>query len=369
MPDPRHKALAKVLVRYSLQVKKGDWVHIQGPYIAQDLIRAAYAEVIAAGANPTVDVRIPGTRHMMLKHGSDEQIKFIPSTDKAIFTKADKMLFIRGGWNTKELTGINPQRIALAQKSGEHLFHQMLERSAKGLAAWVLTEFPTQSSAQDAEMALADYEDFVYGAGLVEKADPLAEWRKVSRRQEKLAKFLGKLKTIRIVGKDTDLAFRVAGRPWVNCDGKANFPDGEIFTSPIEDSAEGHIRYTFPAVYGGREVVDVRLTFKQGKVVKASAAKGESLLEALLKTDPGAKRVGELAFGTNYSITRFTKNTLFDEKIGGTMHIAVGQSLPEAHGKNRSAIHWDMVCDTRKGFVVYGDGKPIQRNGKFLVSG
>jgi aminopeptidase len=367
MSDPRLTSLAKVLVNYSLEVKKGHWVHIEGPYIAQDLIRAVFAEVLAIGAHPTLNVRIPGIRHLFLKRAGDQQIKFVSPMDKTFFTKADKILFIRGGWNTKELTGIDPKKIALMQKAGEGLFHVLLGRAAKGLADWSLTEFPTESSAQDAEMALADYEAFVYSAGMVERPDPVAEWRKVSRRQQKLANLLGKLKAIRIVGEDTDLSFRVDGRPWVNCDGKANFPDGEIFTSPLESSAEGHIHYAFPAVYGGREVVNVRLRFKKGAVVDAYASKGEDLLRAVLKTDPGARRVGELSFGTNYSIKQFTKNTLFDEKIGGTMHIALGQSLPESCGKNRSAIHWDMVCDTRKGFTVYGDGKPIQRNGKFLV--
>jgi aminopeptidase len=178
---------------------------------------------------------------------------------------------------------------------------------------------------------------------------------------------VGKLKTIRIVGLDTDLSFNVAGRKWINCDGHENFPDGEIFTGPIENSAEGKIRYTFPAVYGGKEVQDVRLTFKKGKVVEARAEKGEKFLHAMLDSDAGARYVGELAFGMNYGIRNFTKNTLFDEKIGGTLHIAVGASLPESGGKNKSSLHWDMVCDTRKGFVVYGDGKPVMKDGKWRL--
>ena len=367
MADPRLTSLARVLVNYSLKVKKGEWVQIEGPYIAQDLIRAAYAQVLAVGGNPTLRVSIPGTRHHFFKHAGVDQLKFVSPLDKLLFKKVDKLLFVRGDWNTKDMTAIDPKRVAMAQKARQSLFHTLLERTARQEASWVLTEYPTHSAAQDAEMSLADYEDFVYGAGMVEKADPVGEWRKVAQRQGKLARFLGTLKTIRIVGLDTDLTLRVDHRPWVSCDGKANFPDGEIFTSPLETATEGHIRYTFPAVYSGREVHDVRLTFKQGAVVKATAAKGEDLLRSMLDTDPGARRVGELSFGTNYSIKRFVKNTLFDEKIGGTMHLAVGQSLPDSHGKNRSAIHWDMVCDTRKGFTIYGDGKPIQRNGKFLV--
>jgi aminopeptidase len=367
MADPRLTSLAKVLVGYSLEVKKGQWVQIEGPYTAQDLIRAVFAEVLAVGGHPTLKVSIPGTRHLFLKHAGSDQLKFVPPTDKVLFTRVDKILFIKGDWNTKELTAIKPERLGTLQKAREKLFHTLLMRAASNQAAWALTEFPTQSAAQDAEMSLADYEDFVYGAGMVEEHDPVGEWRKVARRQARLVKLLGKLKTIRIVGTDTDLSLRVEGRPWVSCDGKVNFPDGEIFTSPVEDATDGHIRYSFPAVYGGREVHDVRLTFKKGAVVKATAAKGEDLLQSMVKTDPGARRVGELAFGTNYSIARFTRNTLFDEKIGGTMHLALGQSLPDSKGTNRSAIHWDMVCDTRKGFTVYGDGKPIQRNGKFLI--
>lgn len=367
MADPRVTKLAQVLVRYSLGVKKGEWVQIDGPDIARDLLRAALGEVLAAGGHPTLNVRIHGARHLFLKRASNGQIKFVSPTDRTVFTKADKILFVRGDWNTKELTGVDPKKISATQKSMEKISRVLHDRTAKGLASWCLTQFPTQASAQDAEMALVDYEDFVYGAGMLAKPDPVAAWEEVSRRQARLAKFLGTLKTVRIVGADTDLAFRVEGRPWVNCDGQLNFPDGEIFTSPIENSAEGHIRYTFPAVYAGREITNVGLTFKKGVVVKASADKGDDLLQAVLSTDSGARRVGELSFGTNYSITRFTKNTLFDEKIGGTMHIAVGDSLRESHGKNRSAIHWDMVCDTRKGFTIYGDGKPIQRNGKFLV--
>ncbi|HVP58311.1 MAG TPA: aminopeptidase [bacterium] len=367
MADPRVTNLAKVLIRYSLEVKKGDWVRIEGPYNVQGLIRAAFAEVLAAGGYPTTHVSIPGTAPLFYKHATDEQLRFVAPTDKLLYNKVDKILIIGGGWNTKELTGIDSKRLSMRQKATRHLMHRLLERASKKEAAWVYTLFPTDSSAQDAEMSLEDYANFVFGAGLVDQPDPIAGWRKVSQRQAKLAKALGRLKTIRIVGKDTDITFGVAGRPWVNCDGKLNFPDGEVFTSPIESVTEGHIRYAFPAVYGGREVVDVRLTFKKGAVVKATAAKGEDMLTALLNTDPGAKRVGELSFGTNYSIKEFTKNTLFDEKIGGTMHVAVGDSLPDSKGKNRSAIHWDMVCDTRKGFTVYGDGKPIQRNGKFLI--
>ncbi|MEO0080630.1 MAG: aminopeptidase, partial [candidate division WOR-3 bacterium] len=239
-------------------------------------------------------------------------------------------------------------------------------REARGELRWVGTQFPTDASAQDAEMALVEYEDFVYGAGMVDRKDPIGEWRRISARQRKLVRRLNRLKEIRIVGPDTDIRFGVEGRKWVNCDGHVNFPDGEVFTSPQEELTEGFIRYSYPAVYGGREVENVRLRFERGRVVEARADKGEEFLRAMLETDEGARYVGELSFGTNYAIKRFTKNTLFDEKIGGTMHVALGASLPETGGKNKSGLHWDMVCDTRKGFVVYGDGRPLLKNGRFV---
>lgn len=367
MTDPRIEKLARVLVRYSLAVKKGDWVRIEGSYLAEDLMRACVAEVLKAGGHPTLRAGIEGVEEMLYRLGSDDQLRFTAPAAKVEFDKVDCWLSLWGGWNTRALTGINPKRIAFARKARKPLFDRMLKRIASGSLRWCGTQFPTHSSAQDAEMSLAEYRDFVFGAGLLHKADPVAEWKKVSKRQVRVAKFLGTLKTIRIQGPDTDLEFNVAGRRWINCDGHENFPDGEIFTGPREDSAEGHIRYTFPAVHGGRAVEDVRLVFRKGRVVEATAARGEDFLRSMLDMDPGAHRVGELAFGTNYGIRRFTRNTLFDEKIGGTMHIAVGASLPESCGRNKSALHWDMVLDTRKGFTVYGDGKPILRNGRFLT--
>lgn len=365
--DPRTTQLAKVLVHYSLAVKKNDWVVISGAYLAEDLIRVASLEVLAAGGHPTLSVSIPEFGSLFLRHASEEQLSYVAPHELLQYRKADKFLFIMGGWNSRAMTGIDPARTMMANKARHQLFQTLMKRQAAGAVAWVGTLFPTHSGAQEAEMSLTEYEDFVYGAGMLNKKDPVAGWRKLSQRQARICEFLGKMETLRIVGTDTDITFNVAGRKWINCDGHVNFPDGEVFTGPVEDSAEGHIRYSFPAVFGGRAVENVRLTFKRGKVVKATADKGEAFLLKMLETDPGARRVGELAFGTNADIQRFTRNTLFDEKIGGTVHVALGASLPESGGKNHSAIHWDMVCDTRQGFTVYGDGKPIRKGGRFLL--
>jgi aminopeptidase len=364
MSDSRVEKLAKVLVHYSIHVKKGDWVRIEGASVAEDLIRAAYAEILKAGGNPITRIGLPGLAYEFYKHASKEQLTFIAPTADIETDRLDASLSVWAGWNSKELSGVDPKKMAASQAARKGLFERYLKRIGTGSLKWCGTLFPNNSSAQDAEMSLSEYEDFVYRAGKLDEKDPVAAWQKVSRAQARYVRFLNTLKTIRIVGPDTDLSFNVAGRKWINCDGHENFPDGEIFTGPVENSAEGTIRYTFPAIHGGREVENVRLTFKQGKVVEAKADKGEEYLQAMLDSDAGARYVGELAFGTNYSIKRFTKNTLFDEKIGGTMHIAVGASLPESGGLNKSSLHWDMVCDTRKGFTVYGDGKPIMNDGK-----
>jgi aminopeptidase len=362
--DTRVEKLAKVLVHYSIHVKKGDWVRVEGTTVGQELMRAAFVEILKAGGNPTMRVGLPRNGHDFFTHASPDQLRFIAPTASIEIDRLDASLSIWAGWNSKELSGIDPKKMAASQAARKELFARYLKRIGSGSLKWCGTLFPNDSSAQDAEMSLTEYEDFVYRAGKLDQKDPIAEWQKVSRAQVKLVRFLSTLKTVRIVGPDTDLSFKVAGRKWINCDGHENFPDGEVFTGPVENSAEGHIRYSFPAIHGGREVENVRLVFKKGKVVEAKADKGEDYLNVMLDSDAGARYVGELAFGTNYSIKRFTKNTLFDEKIGGTMHIAVGASLPESGGRNKSSLHWDMVCDTRKGFTVYGDGKPIMKDGK-----
>jgi aminopeptidase len=215
-------------------------------------------------------------------------------------------------------------------------------------------------------MALPEYEDFVYNSCLVNKDDPIAEWKKVRKRQEKICAFLNNAKRIHLTGEDTDLTFDVKGRKWINCCGEKNMPDGEVFTAPIEDSANGTIRFTYPGIFSGREIEDIKLTFKAGKVVKASAAKGDELLQQLLKIE-GADRLGETAIGTNYEITRFTKHMLFDEKMGGTIHMALGfNPIPETGGLNKSALHWDILKDMKKDAEIYADSKLFYKNGKVL---
>jgi aminopeptidase len=215
-------------------------------------------------------------------------------------------------------------------------------------------------------MSLAEYESFVYGAGFLDDDDPVARWREFADRLARTTGFLASKRELRIVAEDTDLTLAVDGRTWIASSGQENFPDGEVFTGPVETSVEGTIRFTYPAVFQSREVDDVRLRFERGEVVEATAARGQDFLEKMIGMDEGARRVGEFAFGLNDAVTAFTRNILFDEKIGGTVHLALGTAYPETGGVNRSGLHWDMICDLRSGSEVYADGELVYRDGRFL---
>jgi aminopeptidase len=364
--DQRIEKLADVMVTYSLELKKGDWVKIIGNPAAMPLVKAFYKRALQAGAHPYYHAVVDDLEEISLKYGSDAQLKFISETLKMETEKLDAVLGILGQDNTKFLTNVDPAKQALAQSAQKDIMKRFIERSAKGELKWVGTMFPLNSAAQDAEMSLTEYEDFVYEAGHLNDDDPTAFWRELSAKQSKICKFLDTIKDIRVKAKETDLALKLDGRKWINCNGKLNFPDGEIFTSPVENSVEGKILFSFPACFGGREVENVRLEFKEGRVIKSGATKNYSFLEQMVNMDKGSSFVGEFAIGTNDNITKFTKSILFDEKIGGTIHLALGASLPETGGKNESGLHWDMVCDMRDGGEIYGDGELFYKDGKFI---
>ena len=365
--DPRIERLAHLLVHYSLKLKKGDLFRIDGEPPALPLIKAVFKEALRVGAHPYTQLRVQDNQEAFLNLASEDQMKFISPIVRYEFTKINALLSIWGHENTRALSGVDPKRQALVQRYQRPIFDLLFKRMGEGSLKWCGTQFPTLSDAQDAEMSLDKYADFVYRAGHVHKADPVKHWKKVSAEHERLIKKLDKISRLHIRGEGTDLKMNVKGRKWVNCAGTENFPDGEVFTSPIENTVEGHITFSFPAVYMGREVQGVRLDCKKGKIIKESASKNVEFLTSMLNTDKGARFVGEIAVGTNYEIKQFSRNTLFDEKIGGTCHLAVGASIPEAGGKNKSAIHWDMVCDLKKGGVIEADGQIIYRNGKFTI--
>ncbi len=365
--DPRYEALAKVLVNYSVEVGKGDLVAIQTYPVAELLTKEVYRECLKAGGHPFVRCHLPGISEIFLKEARKDQLRFLSPVAMEEVEKTDKFISFWADENTKDLANVDPDRQRERASATAPIMRRWNEREAAGELKWVGTQFPTNASAQDAEMSLPEYENFVLDACLVNKKDPIAAWKSVHRKQARICKRLDHARKVRVVTKGTDLTMKVAGRKWVNCDGKANMPDGEIFTGPVEDSVEGSITFSFPAFYYGREAEGVRLTFKKGRIVKATASKGQDFLEAMLNTDDGAKRVGEFAIGTNYSVQKFTRNTLFDEKIGGTVHMAMGASIPESLGVNESAIHWDMVTDMRDGGKIYADGKVVYKDGKFTL--
>jgi aminopeptidase len=243
----------------------------------------------------------------------------------------------------------------------------MTQRAAAGELRWCLTMYPTPAYAQDADMSTAEFAGVLERMSLLDQPDPVAAWKSLSARQQRLIDWLTPRSDVHVTGPDTDLRLSIAGRIWNNSDGRRNFPSGEIFTGPIETSAEGEIRFTYPVITQGRQVTDVRLRFAGGTVVDASASKHEDLLLAALDTDPGARRLGEFAFGTNFGLDRFTGRILLDEKIGGTVHLAVGNGYPDTGSVNQSAVHWDLICDLRQGGRVTIDGEPFLVDGRYLL--
>jgi aminopeptidase len=364
--DLRHERLADVLVGYSAGVREGDLVTLETSTLAAPLARELYRAVLGAGGHPLPRLSLEGMTETLLAHGSDEQLDWVNPVRADDIETVDVRIVVEAYANTKRLSGIDPARLARWERANEPLRNRYLERAANGELRWVLTQFPTDAAAQDAEMSLAQYEDFVYGAGFLDDPDPVARWREFGERIDAVADFLSTKNELRIVADGTDLKLATGGRHWLGAKGQENFPDGEAFTAPIENSVEGEIRFTYPAVFRAREVDDVRLRFEGGEVVEFSAERGYDFLAQMIGLDDGARRVGEFAFGLNDAVPLFTKNILYDEKIGGTVHLALGTAYPESGGLNRSALHWDMICDLRAGSEVYADGELVYRDGRFL---
>lgn len=365
MTDKRTEKLAELCVQYSVAIKPKETVLIRGSFEAAPLMIELYKQCLLCDAYPWLQPSIHA-EYAFYKHAKDHQLRFVSPLDKFIYENMDVNINVSCDPNPKNLTSIPPAKIKTTRSSRRELMDIFYKRVGEGKLRWTLLPFPVTGEAQEAAMSLPEYEDFVYGSCLVDKKDPVAEWKKIHKEQERICSKLDKSNKIRIVGEDTDLTFRTKERKWINCSGEHNMPDGEVFTTPIEDSANGTVRFTYPGIYTGKEVEDITLTFKNGKVTKASAAKGADLLKELLKIE-GANRLGEAAIGTNHGITRFTKNMLFDEKMAGTIHMALGNSYPETGGKNRSAIHWDILKDMKKNAEIYADNEIFYKNGKFLA--
>ena len=367
MRDPRVERLARILVGYSTEVKEGEVVSIDGENGAEPLLLAVYEEVLKAGAHPILNVSLDGQSVAYYKHADDAQLEWVSPVSEWLLENVDVRIAIGASANTRELSAVPPERQTRRQTATGELLARAMERSAKGEFRWCYTLFPTNAYAAEAEMSLADYEDFYYAACLAADGDPLTAWERASAETVRLAEWIEGHEEVRVTAPGTDIRLGIAGRKFIPCDGRHNMPDGEFFTGPVEDSVEGEVTFHLPATIGGREVAGVRLRFEAGKVVDASAERGEEYLVELLDTDPGARRLGELGIGTNYAIDRGTREVLLDEKLGGTVHMAVGRSYPESGGVNESAVHTDLVCDLRLGGKIEVDGTVMQEDGKFVV--
>ena len=367
MTDPRIARLARLMVDYSLELREGQILRIDAPDVGAPLALELYRTALAAGGFPYATLSVDGLLEILLEAGSDEQLTYVSPLQWHENETVDALATIWAESNTRSLSRVDSGRHARFLGAQRQLANRRWERISSGEMRWCGTLFPTQAHAQDADMSLERYADFVYAACHVDEDDPAAHWRLVAASLRSRAEELESVRELRILGPDTDLRVGIEGRKWVAADGRYNMPDGEVFTSPLETETEGEIRYTFPAIYHGREVEDIRLRFERGRVVAAEAARGDDYLRSLLDMDEGARVLGELAFGLNYEIDRFTRNILFDEKIGGTMHLALGSAFPQAGGTNTSGLHWDMICDLRADGEVYADGELVWSGGRFLT--
>ncbi len=365
--DPRVEKWADVIVRYCLDLKAGQWFLIQGNPLAYPLIEALYRKALQVGAKPDLRIGFPELEEIFLNEASEEVLDWVSPSAKYEMENIDARFVILTTHNTKNLSSVDPARQQRHAKARGPILQTMLDRSAKKELNWSLTLFPHPAAAQDAEMGLEEYAEFVFDACLLNYDDPVAEWKKVEVQQEKWVQYLDKVKLLHFKAEGTDLKVGVEGRKWINCCGRINFPDGEVFTGPLDDGTEGVVKFTYPAVQHGREIEGIELKFEKGVVTSATATKNEAYLKKLIEADEGAKRVGEIAIGTNTRIKRFTKNILFDEKLGGTFHLAVGAAYPETGATNKSAIHVDLICNLKDGGEILADGKVFYRDGKFLI--
>jgi len=361
-----HQKYARLLLHYSLQLKKGDKLLIMSSWLAEDLLKEVYRESLAIGAYPEFNISINGTDKIFYDAAADDQLKYVSPTIKYALENYEALLMIRAPFNLKELENVDPAKKQLVSMGRAHINKTILTRSAEGKLAWNLCVFPTDAAAQECGMSKSEYEEFVYSACFLNEADPIAKWHQLDKNQQRIVDYLANKDNIRYTGKDIDISFSAQGRKWISAAGTRNMPCGEVFTSPVEDSVNGKVRFSYPGFYLGQEIEDISLEVKDGLVVKWDAKKGKSLLDKIMEI-PGARQFGEAAVGTNTGIKKFTKNMLFDEKLAGTVHLALGASIPETGGKNESAIHWDMLADMNDGGEIYADSELIYKNGRFII--
>ncbi len=357
---------AKLLINYSLKLKKGDRLLVQSTYLAEPLLREIHKEALKAGAYPEYSISFHGKDKIFYDYSSDEQLSYVSPTLTLMSNEYEAMLYILSPFDMKELVDVEPEKIRKVHVARGELQKIMLKRQSQGNFNWTLCVFPTRAAARECQMSIAEYRQFVFSACFLLEDDPVARWNQLKNDQQRIIDYLTGKNEIKFLGRDVDITFSAKGRKWVNSSGTNNMPSGEVFTCPVEDSVNGKIRFTYPGFYMGKEIENIILEIKDGQVIQSSATKGKELLDKILEI-PGARRFGEAAVGTNKRIDKFTKNMLFDEKIGGTIHMALGTSLSEAGGVNESAIHWDMLADMHDGGQIFADGELVYQNGNFLI--
>jgi aminopeptidase len=354
--DKRWDQVADVLVHYSTGVKAGERVMIAMHEIETlPLVRAVYEEAVKAGAHVQVQFLSEYLKHSLIRYGRKEQIEWMPEIEAYGMEWADVYFGLRGAHNLYELADVSPELLAAHQRALGKISALRWQKTR-----WCLVRVPDESFAQQAESDVETVMDFFFSSILRDWEIEATDWRRI-------ANVLGQGEEVRLVGKDTDLRFSTRGRYWLVGDGHVNMPDGEIYTAPVTHTVNGHIYFEFPGVLGGRLVPDIHLEWKDGQLIQAHASQNEGFLREILATDAGASVIGEFGIGVNYGIDRFCKDILVDEKIGGTVHIALGRAYAGCGGDNQSALHWDIVKDTRAEGAIYLDGRKVFENGRFLI--
>lgn len=359
---------AKVLVDYSVNVQKGDTVQIRATSIyAKDLVKAVYKRVLELGGHPILRTSFEDMSDLFIKLASDEQLDYVDPIIKLEYETLDKFISIGAPMNTKNMARADLSKLSRRGKATKHLSETLMKRSADGTAKWVIADVPTHALAQEAGMSFDEYAEFLFKSCYLDLDNPVQKLRELDEKQTKWAEYLNSVKKLHITGEKTDITFNVEGRKWISCSGLNNYPDGEVFTSPVEDGINGEIYFDYPQNYRGNSAQGVHLWIENGKVVKATADRGEEFLNAMLDMDEGSRGIGEIAVGTNDMIQEITGNILFDEKIGGAIHMACGASYPETGGKNVSGLHWDLIKNMKNGGKIFADEKLIYENGKFII--
>ncbi len=371
MAEPRIQKFAKVLVEHSARVAPGDRVLIEATTAAEPLVRELYLQILEKGGHPVPllqlpDMFFPSHEDLLIMKGSDAQLDFVPPLQKLAYDHFESRIRIHSTTNTRSQTMMDASRSQRRNKGTGIITETQMRRGAQGAFKWVTTLYPTEAYAQDAGMSLQQYEDFVFGSVHAQEEDPIRFWKEVEKDQQNAVDFMKGKSQVVLRGPNVDLTLSVKDRTFMNSFGTYNMPDGEIYTGPVEDSVNGWVKFTYPAIYGSVAVEGAELTFSKGRAAQVKAEKNQDYLIKMLESDTGSRYLGEFAIGTNFDIDKFTGQILFDEKIGGSFHMALGAGYPETGSKNKSAIHWDMICDMRRDSEILVDSQLFYKNGEFV---